>query len=100
MLSSINISTEEVQKIAQLSRIGMTEEEIEGFRYQLSLILENFRVLENIDTSDTEPTGHSSSVSSVMREDVAGNPSDHEDILANAPQKENGFFRVKAVLEQ
>ena len=99
-MSSVNISVEEVRKIAQLSRIGMTEEEIEGFRYQLSLILESFRVLENIDTSNIEPTGHSSSVSNVMREDEPGNPSDHEEILANAPQKENGFFRIKAVLDQ
>ena len=99
-MSSVNISAEEVRKIAQLSRIGITEEEIKGFGHQLSSILESFRVLENIDTSNTEPTGHSGSVSSIMREDKADSPSSHEDIVANAPQKENGFFRVKAVLDQ
>ena len=99
-MPSVNITTEEVQKIARLSRIGITKEEIEGFGDQLSSILESFRVLENIDTSNTEPTGHSGSVSSVMREDEAGNPSSHEEIVANAPQEENGFFRVKAVLDQ
>jgi len=90
----------EVEHIASLARIGLTEEEVEMFCEQLSNILEQFEVLNELDTSDVTPTGHASGLQSVMREDLAEDSLDHEDVLKNAPRREGEFFRVNAVLEE
>lgn len=93
------LTSEEVQHIALLARVGMTPEEIEQYRTQLDNILENFRVLQEVDTEDVPPTGHSVPIDSVMREDEPGPSSPKEDVLANAPRREDDYFRVRAVLE-
>jgi aspartyl-tRNA(Asn)/glutamyl-tRNA(Gln) amidotransferase subunit C len=90
----------EVEHIASLARIGLTEEEVEMFGEQLSNILEQFEVLNELDTSGVTPTGHASGLQSVMREDLAEDSLDHEDVLKNAPRREGEFFRVNAVLEE
>ena len=90
----------DVEHIAALARIGLTEEEIAAFGEQLSNILEQFELLRRLDTSEVEPTGHAVEVNSVMREDVADEPLSAEDTLLNAPRREEDFFRVKAVLEE
>ena len=90
----------EVEHIASLARIGLTEEELEMFGEQLSNILDQFEVLTELDTSDVTPTGHASGLQSVMREDLAEDSLDHEDVLKNAPRREGEFFRVNAVLEE
>jgi len=66
---------------------------------QLSDILENFEILQQIDTSGVPPTSHPVAVSNVMRDDQVAPSFAPEDILANAPQEEEGCFRVRAVLE-
>ena len=90
----------EVEHIASLARIGLTEDEIEMFGDQLSHILEQFEVLNELDTSGVTPTGHAGGLQTVMREDQAEDSLDHEDILKNAPRREGEFFRVNAVLEE
>lgn len=95
----MRLTTEEVRHIALLARIGMTSEEIERMRDQLSNILEHFDVLSQVDTQGVEPTGHSVDLTSVMREDQARPSYPKEDMLANAPNRENDLIRVKAVLE-
>jgi len=89
----------EVEYIASLARIGLTEEEIQMFGEQLSHILEQFEVLKELDTSGVAPTGHAGGLQTVMREDVAQDSLDSEDVLKNAPRREGQFFRVNAVLE-
>ena len=76
------LSREEVQHIATLCRIGMSEEELEQFRQQLSHILEQFEVLQQVDTTDIPPTGHSVALETVMREDE---PREARDVSGNAP---------------
>ena len=98
-MASSRLSAEEVQHIALLCRLGMSDEDIERFRNQLSNILENFEVLNQVDITDVPPAGNSVSLANVMREDEPEAPSPKEDILANAPQREDDFFRVKAVLD-
>jgi aspartyl-tRNA(Asn)/glutamyl-tRNA(Gln) amidotransferase subunit C len=90
----------EVEYIASLARIGLTEEEIQMFGEQLSHILEQFEVLKELDTSGVAPTGHAGGLQTVMREDVAQDSLDSEDVLKNAPRREGQFFRVNAVLEE
>ena len=93
------LTTEEVRHLAALARVGMTDEELETMRDQMSNILENVDVLKQIDTDSVEPTGHSVDVMSVMRDDSVTESSPREEMLANAPAREDDFVRVKAVLE-
>ena len=90
----------DVEHIAALARIGLSEEEITTFQGQLSDILDQFELLRQLDTSAVEPTGHAVEVNSVMREDEPAEPLSPEDTLRNAPRREDDFFRVKAVLEE
>ncbi len=93
------LTTEEVRHLAALARVGMTDDEIETMRDQMSNILENFDVLREVDTDSVEPTGHSVDVTSVMRDDIVAESSPREEALANAPRREDDFVRVKAVLD-
>jgi len=94
------IERSQVEHIASLARIGLTEEEIEMFGEQLSQILEQFEVLNELDTSGVTPTGHAGGLQTVMRDDMAEDSLDSEDVLKNAPRREGEFFRVNAVLEE
>ncbi len=93
------LTTEEVRHLAALARIGMTDEELETMRDQMSNILENFDILSEVDTESVEPTGHSVEVTSVMRDDIAAESSPTEETLANVPAREGDFVRVRVVLE-
>lgn len=95
----MKLSREEVEHIAVLARIGFKEAELEKFREQLSNILENFEILQQVDTSDVTPTAYTIALENVLREDdVIPSLSDGE-VLANAPDTEEGYFRIRAVLE-
>ena len=99
MANETRLTTEDVRHIAALARVGMTDQEVEQMRDQLSNTLENIDLLGQVDTEGVEPTGHSVDVSTVMREDHAGPSIRREDALANAPRQEGEFVRVRAVLE-
>ena len=90
----------QVKHIASLARIGLTEDEVQLFGEQLSQILEQFEVLNELDTTGVTPTGHAGGLQSVMREDLAQDSLDSEDVLKNAPRREGEFFRGNAVLEE
>jgi aspartyl-tRNA(Asn)/glutamyl-tRNA(Gln) amidotransferase subunit C len=95
----LKLSREEVQHIALLARLGVDESDLEKFSVQLSNILENFDILQQVDTIDVPPTSHPVALSNVLREDEVTPSFAPADILANAPQEEEGCFRVRAVLE-
>ena len=95
----MKLSNEDVLNIARLARLGLTEAEVERLREQLSHLLEHFEVLQQVDTTDVPPTAHSIVLQTVVRDDEVAESLPPDQILANAPQKEEGFFRVKAVLE-
>ncbi len=95
----MRLSKEEVRHISLLARVGMSEEEIERMQEQLSNILENFQVLQEVDTADVPAAGHPVALNTVMRPDDPHESYPKEDILANAPRREDDLFRVKAVLE-
>ncbi len=63
-------------------------------RLQLSAVLDHFQSLQAIDTSDVEPTGHSTEIRSVMRDDEAEECLRRDEVLANAPHTEDDYFRV------
>lgn len=95
----MKLSKEEVTHIASLCRVGMTDADIEKYSDQLSNILEQFEVLKSVNTDNVQPTAHSIPLNNVWREDVARPSLSPEDTLKNAPDKEEGFIKVKQVLE-
>ena len=95
----MKLSREEVQHIALLPRLGLNEAEIEKFQLQLSDILENFEILKEVDTSDLPPTAQSVSLQNVLRPDEAKASYPAADVLANAPQQDDNYLKVQAVLE-
>jgi len=95
----MKLSHEEVKHIALLARLGLSEGEVEKFGLQLSDILDNFEILKQADTSNLQPTTQSIALQNVLRSDEADVSYPAEDILANAPQRDNNYFKVRAVLE-
>ncbi len=94
------LSRDEVQHIARLARLGLSEEDIARFAEQLSEILEYFQRLRQVNTDDIPPTAHTLPLQNIMRDDEPQPSSPQEDILANAPLPEGRYFRVQAVLEE
>ena len=95
----MKLSREEVEHVALLARLGLSEEELEKFREQLSNILENFEILKQVDTTDVPPTSHPVALQNVLREDEIAPSLSSDEVLSNAPSQEEGFFKVRAVLE-
>jgi len=95
----VKLSREEVLHIARLARVALTEAEITRMSEQLSNLLEHFEVLQQVDTEGIPPTAQSVALQSVMRDDVVAPSLSQDDVLANAPRREDDCFRVRAVLE-
>ena len=95
----MKLSRDEVLHIALLARLGLTETEMEKFREQLSNLLENFEILQQVDTTDVPPTAQSIALQNVVKEDEAIDSLPQSQVLANAPQQDGDFFRIQAVLE-
>jgi len=93
------LTHEQVEHIADLAKLGLTEEEIERFREQLSAILDYAAMLNRLDTAAIPPTASVLDLRNVMRMDEARPALSQADALANAPSAEGGYFQVKAVLE-
>lgn len=92
------ISRAEVEHIAELARLELGEEEIQRLQGDLSRILEYVGQLNELDTAGVLPTAHVQAQGDVLREDRPRPSLPAEDVLANAPQAEEGYFRVHAVL--
>lgn len=95
----MKLSREDVEHIADLSKLTLSDEEITRYQEQLSAILEHFDRLRELETEDISPTATVLPLRSVMREDESRPPLDRGKVLDNAPEAEDGCFRVPAVLE-
>lgn len=93
------ISREDVEHVAYLARLGLTDEEKAHFQEQLSHILEVMQVINRVKTDDIPPTAQVIPLGNVLREDEVRPCAPTEEILKNAPQREDSFFRVRPVLE-
>ena len=94
------IERDQVVHIAALARIGISDEEIDLYAGQLSDIIDQFEILNELDTSGVEPTGHAGDLRGVMREDIPADSLTPDAALSNAPRRDGEFFRVKAVLDE
>jgi aspartyl-tRNA(Asn)/glutamyl-tRNA(Gln) amidotransferase subunit C len=95
----MKLEREAVLHIAKLARVELTEQEIETFSEQLSDIIGHFDVLNTVDTEGVEPTAHTLPLRNVMADDTSRPSMSQEDVLAMAPNTEDGYLRVRAVLE-
>jgi len=95
----VPLSREEVHYIARLARVGVTDADVERFQAQLSVILDHFEALRGLDTEGVEPTAQTLALANVERADVERPSLPREAVLQNAPRVDNGFIRVRRVLE-
>jgi aspartyl-tRNA(Asn)/glutamyl-tRNA(Gln) amidotransferase subunit C len=94
------ISREDVEHVARLARLGLTDDEIDRMQTQLSNILETIAQLRDVDTSQVGPTAQVIELENVMREDEVGPSMTRDAALANAPLREGPMLRVPVVLEE
>ena len=95
----MKLSREEVEQIADLARLALSDDEVATYQEQLSAILEHFEHLQQLESEDIPPTASVLPLRSVMRADQARPSLERERILANAPDATDGCFRVPAALE-
>jgi aspartyl-tRNA(Asn)/glutamyl-tRNA(Gln) amidotransferase subunit C len=94
------ISREEVAHLARLSRLAVTDQEIDLFAGQLDVILQAVARVGEVVAEDIPPTSHSVPLTNVLREDVVTPCLTPQEALAGAPDAEEGRFRVPRILEE
>lgn len=95
----MELPRETVLHIARLARVYLTDDEVDTYARQLGDILGHFSVLERVNTEGVEPTAHTLPLSNVMAPDEPRPSLPRDVILAMAPNTEDGYLRVRAVLE-
>jgi aspartyl-tRNA(Asn)/glutamyl-tRNA(Gln) amidotransferase subunit C len=95
----MKITREEVAHVARLARLEMSDTEMDQFTGQLNAILQYADKLNEIDTKDIRPTAHVLPLQNVFREDKTRPCLANDKALANAPEAEDGMFRVPRVIE-
>jgi len=93
------LTQDQVLHIAELARLGITEEETELFAEQLSEILDYAQMLNHLDTGAIPPTAQAIPMHDVTRPDQVTSSLAPEEILANAPRRQGDYFKVKPILE-
>jgi aspartyl-tRNA(Asn)/glutamyl-tRNA(Gln) amidotransferase subunit C len=94
----MSLTREEVEYVAALARLGLSDEEIARLQDQLSSILEHIEVIDRLDTDAIPPTAQVIDMTNVMRTDVVTGSLSREAVLENAPRQADGFFEVHAIL--
>jgi len=93
------IDQNQVRKVAKLSRLELTSEEVEEFAGQLSAILDYMEKMNELDTDNVEPLAHCLPITNVLREDQIKESLGTDKTLANAPQRDGEFFKVPKILD-
>jgi aspartyl-tRNA(Asn)/glutamyl-tRNA(Gln) amidotransferase subunit C len=94
------ISREELEHVARLARLQLTDEEIELFAGQLGAVLERARRIQALPLDDLPPTAHPVELSNVLRDDTVVPCLLPDQVLDNAPEREGDLFRVPRILEE
>ncbi|MCK4777563.1 MAG: Asp-tRNA(Asn)/Glu-tRNA(Gln) amidotransferase subunit GatC [Actinomycetia bacterium] len=92
------LTKKDVEHIALLARLALTEEEKEKFREQLSQVLDHADKIAQLDTKNIIPTSHVLPIENVFREDKETECFSKEEALSNAPEKEDGAFVVPKIV--
>lgn len=95
----MNITEKDVAYTAGLARLTLTVEETKAYAHTLNDILAYFDKLQELDTEAVEPTAHVLTIQNVFREDIIQESMDRDRLLQNAPDAEDGCFRVPKIVE-
>lgn len=95
----MKITRKDVENVALLSRLEIAEADVETFTGQLNAILEYVAVLDKADTEQVDPTAHVLPLKNVMRPDEMRPSLQRELALSNAPEQEDGYFKVPKIME-
>jgi aspartyl-tRNA(Asn)/glutamyl-tRNA(Gln) amidotransferase subunit C len=95
----MSITAKDVEHVAKLARLELNETEKDQFTEQLNAILKYAEQLQQLNTDDVPPTSHAMPLVNVMRQDEAKPSLPLEKVMLNAPDEEEGQFKVPAVLE-
>lgn len=98
-MQGMSIETKDVEHVAKLARLNLSMEEKSMFTEQLNAILQYAEKLNELDTDNVAPTTHVLHLSNVLRDDVVKESLPAEKVFRNAPEEEDGQFKVPAVLE-
>jgi aspartyl-tRNA(Asn)/glutamyl-tRNA(Gln) amidotransferase subunit C len=93
------LTREEVERVAMLARLRLLPEEEQHLTEQLGQILKYMEKLNELDTREVEPFTHAVELTNAFREDQVTNPPRAEELLENAPEKEETFFKVPKIIE-
>ena len=95
----MKITKDEVLYVADLARLNLDEADIEKFAVQIGEILDYVDQLNEVNTENVKPTSHAISLTNAFREDELQAHLEREQVLANAPEKEDGSFIVPKIIE-
>ena len=95
-----DITAEEVRHVAELAKLALSDEELERSGYELNRILAYFRELQEVDTENVPITSHAIPMVNVLREDETRPSLPAEEVVANAPDGVDVFFRVPRIIEE
>lgn len=93
------IGVKEVEHIAKLARLALSDDEKRIYTDQIAKIIDCFDELKAVDTEGVEPLAHALSLVNVMREDVVEKPPGNKVMLSNAPAREDDYFKVPKIGE-
>ena len=94
------LSRSDVEHVAHLARLGLTEDELTLLEGQLNHILDQYAILARLDTEHIPPTAQTIELENILRDDVAGPSLPVDAVLANAPDREGDFFLVPPILTE
>ena len=95
----MKITREQVEHVANLARLNLTEEEKEQMTKDMEAIIGFADQINSLDIADVKPTDHVIPINNVFRDDVVAPSMDREKLLSNAPNQDNGCFSVPKVVE-
>ncbi|MGD0121055.1 MAG: Asp-tRNA(Asn)/Glu-tRNA(Gln) amidotransferase subunit GatC [Candidatus Limnocylindrales bacterium] len=93
-----NLTRADVEHVAHLARLGLTEEELARFEGQLNHVLDQYAILTSLDTEHIAPTAQTIELANILRDDVVQQSLPVEDALANAPERSGDHFLVPAII--
>ena len=96
----MKVTPEDILHVAALSRLRVEDSETKAYQEELDKIISYMDILESVDTKDTPPTTYALPMENVFRDDVPRPSLSRELALSNAPEEEDGYFKVPRVLEE
>lgn len=93
------ISEEQVKHVAKLAKLSFSDDELHEFTSQLGKIIDMVETLEEVDTEDVPFTSNVAETINVMREDIAAEGWNRQELMRNVPESEDGFIKVPAIID-